>query len=151
MEKESIVQVLSSAKVAHLKCVQKAKSLISGMPINNEVIPLGYKDCMFGKWFYSVGQEISMMPGMSVMDSIGMKHKELHEIYFKIFQIYFTEDEKSFFSKLLKIKRKISSEEQEIAEQYYEELKVTSKELLRLTGKLERRIGALSEDFFNTK
>ncbi|MFT5660881.1 MAG: hypothetical protein ACI9TV_001525 [Sulfurimonas sp.] len=151
MEKESIVQELRSAKVAHLKWVQRAKSLISGMPIEKEAIPLDYTDCIFGKWFYSAGQDIVMMPGMNVMESIGIKHTELHQIYFKIFQVYFGEGGKSFFSRLLKIKRKVSSAEQEMAERYYDELEAVSKELLDLIGKLERRIGALGEDFFSVK
>ena len=51
----------------------------------------------------------------------------------------------------IKIKKKVSSAEQEMAEQYYDELESVSKELLELIGKLERRIAALGEDFFNTK
>ena len=149
MEKENILDELRSAKVAHLKWVQRAKSLISGVPIEKEAIPLDYTDCMFGKWFYSVGQEIALMPGMTIMDSIGEKHTALHSIYFKIFQIYFGDQARSFFSKLLKMKKKVSSAEQEMAEQYYEELESVSKELLDMIGRLERRINALGEEFFN--
>lgn len=151
MEKESILQELRSAKVAHLKWVQRAKSLISGMPVEKESIPLDYTDCIFGKWFYSVGQDIALMPGMSVMESIGTKHTDLHQVYFKIFQVFFGEMNKSFFSKLLKMKKKVSPAEQEMAERYYDELEAISKELLDLIGKLERRINALGEDFFNKK
>ena len=151
MEKESIIQELRSAKVAHLKWVQRAKSLISGMPIEKEAIPLDYTECMFGKWFYSAGQDIIMMPGMSVMESIGTKHTELHQIYFKIFQVYFGEGGQGFFSRLLKMKKKVSSAEQEMAEQYFDELESVSKDLLELIGRLERRISALGEDFFSLK
>ncbi|MDQ7060191.1 MAG: CZB domain-containing protein [Sulfurimonas sp.] len=106
MDKESILNQLRSAKVAHLKWVQRAKSLIEGTPVAKEAIPLDYTDCAFGKWFYSDGQDIILMPGMSVMDSIGEKHTDLHQIYFKIFQVYFGEGGRSFFSKLLKMKKK---------------------------------------------
>ena len=99
MEKENILNELRSAKVAHLKWVQRAKSLISGMPVEKEAIPLDYTDCVFGKWFYSVGQEIALMPGMSVIDTIGEKHTALHNMYFKIFQIYFGDTTRSFFFK----------------------------------------------------
>ena len=149
MEKDNVLQELRSAKVAHLKWVQRAKSLISGMPIEKEAIPLDYTDCMFGKWFYSDGQDIALMPGMSVMESIGAKHTELHQMYFKIFQVYFGENTRSFFSKLLKLKKKVSSAEQEMAEHYYADLESISKELLDMIGRLERRINALGEDFFN--
>ena len=148
MEKENILNELRAAKVAHLKWVQRAKSLISGTPVAKEAIPLDYTECVFGKWFYSDGQDIALLPGMSVMDSIGEKHTELHQIYFNIFEIYFGEGKKSFFSKLLKIKKKVSPEEKEIAQKYYEELEAVSKELLDMIGRLERRINALGKDFF---
>lgn len=151
MEKENILNELRSAKVAHLKWVQRAKSLISGMPVEKEAIPLDYTDCMFAKWFYSVGQEIALMPGMSVMDAIGEKHTALHNVYFKIFQIYFGDTTRSFFSKLLKIKKKVSSAEEEMALQYYNNLEGISKELLEMIGRLERRINALGEEFFSAK
>ena len=151
MEKENLLNELRSAKVAHLKWVQRAKSLISGMPVEKEAIPLDYTDCVFGKWFYSVGQEIALLPGMSVIDTIGEKHTALHNMYFKIFQIYFGDTGRSFFSKLLKMKKKVSRAEEEMALQYYNELEGISKELLEVIGRLERRINALSEEFFTTK
>lgn len=151
VEKENVLQELRAAKVAHLKWVQRAKSLISGMPVEKEAIPLDYTDCIFGKWFYSDGQDIALMPGMSVMESIGAKHIDLHQIYFKIFQIYFGEGSKSLFSKLFKLKKKVSSAEQEMAEEYYAELEGVSKELVDMIGRLERRINALEADFFKRK
>ena len=151
MDKENILQELRAAKVAHLKWVQRAKSLISGIPVEKEAIPLDYTDCVFGKWFYGDGQNIALMPGMSVMDSIGAKHTDLHEVYFKIFQIYFGEANKSFFLKLLNIKKKISPAEAEMAKRYYMELEGISKELVDMIGRLERRINALGEEFFTGK
>ena len=151
MEKENLLNELRSAKVAHLKWVQRAKSLISGMPVEKEAIPLDYTDCVFGKWFYSVGQEIALLPGMSVIDTIGEKHTALHNMYFKIFQIYFGDTGRSFFSKLLKMKKKVSRAEEEMALQYYNELEGISKELLEVIGRLERRINALGEEFFTAK
>ena len=151
MDKESILEELSAAKLAHLKWVKRAKSLISGMSMEKEGIPVECTDCVFGKWFYSTGQDMIIKPGMTVLESIGTKHTEFHQIYFKIFQVYFSDEEKSFFSKFLNIKRKISPSEQEMAEGYYAELEVVSKELLDLLSKLERRISALDRDFFSAK
>ena len=148
MEKDSILEHLRSAKVAHLKWVQRAKSLIANIPIKEESIPLDYTECAFGKWFYSDAQALSLMPGMDCIKLIEEKHTELHNVYFKIFQIYFSDTNRSFFSKMLNIKKKISEAEQEMAQQYYDELEKISKELLSYIERLERRIGALSESFF---
>lgn len=149
MQKDKILNELRAAKIAHLKWVQRARSLISGIPVEKEAIPLDYTDCVFGKWFYNEGQDITLLPGMSVMELIGAKHIELHETYFKIFQIYFGNMNQSFFSKLLNLKKKVSHSEQEMAEHYYSDLEATSKELLDYIGRLERRLNALGNDFFN--
>ena len=149
MKKDNILTELRSAKVAHLKWVQRAKALISNEDISKESIPLDYTECLFGKWFYSDAQELALRPGMDCISQIGIKHTELHEIYFKIFQIYFGEANKSFFSKLLKLKKKVLPAEQNIALEHYEQLEAVSKELLAQIEKLERRVNALEESFFN--
>ena len=151
MEKESITEHLRSAKLAHLKWVQRAKSLISNIPIKEEAIPLDYTECAFGKWFYSDAQELALMPGMDCIKLIEEKHTELHNIYFKIFQIYFSDTNRSFFSKMLKLRKKVSPAEQDIAQQYYEDLENVSKELLGYIERLDRRINALSENFFDRR
>ena len=149
MDKENIINELRAAKVAHLKWVQRAKSLISGMPVEKEAIPRDYTECVFGQWYYSDGQDIALLPGMSVMDSIGTKHQELHDMYFKIFQVYFGTGAQGFFSKLLKMKKKISEAEKEMAQHYFKDLENISQELLDLIGRLERRVNALGEEFFS--
>ena len=67
----------------------------------------------------------------------------------KIFQIYFGEANKSFFSKLFNLRKKVSEAEQDTARQYYENLKNISDELLKHIEKLERRISALSPSAFD--
>lgn len=151
MEKDSIIEHLRAAKLAHLKWVQRARSLISNIPIKEESIPLDYTECAFGKWFYSDAQELALMPGMDCIKLIEDKHTELHNVYFKIFQIYFSDTNRSFFSKMLKLRKKVSEAEQEIAQQYYENLEDISKELLSYIERLERRVSALSEDFFQRR
>ena len=151
MEKESIIEHLRNAKMAHLKWVQRAKSLISNIPIKEEAIPLDYTECAFGKWFYTEAQELALMPGMDCIKLIEEKHTELHNIYFKIFKIYFSDTNRSFFSKMLNLRKKVSTAEQDIAQEYYVELEETSKELLGYIERLERRVSALSDTFFQRR
>jgi hypothetical protein len=149
MDKVNALEHLRNAKKAHLKWLQRAKALISNIPVEKDAIPMDYTECMFGQWFYSEGQELALMPGMDCIGSIGSKHQELHDEYLKIFKIYFGEANKSFFSKLFNLKKKVGETEQEIARQYYENLKLISDDLLKLIERLERRISALPETAFS--
>ena len=149
MDKNEVLDHLRNAKKAHLKWIQRAKALISNIPVEKDAIPMDYTECMFGQWFYSDGQEIALMPGMDCISQIGTKHQELHDEYIKIFKIYFGDANKSFFSKLFNLKKKVSETEQDIARQYYENLKHISDELLKHIEKLERRISALPQSAFD--
>lgn len=148
MQKEETLEHLRAAKAAHLKWVQRAKFLVSDVEMDKDAIPLDYTECAFGCWFYGDGQTILMMPGMDCAQMIGEKHRELHESYLKIFQIYFGKEKKSFFSKLFSKKKKISPEGHILAKEYYEELKKISEELLAYISRLERRINALPQEAF---
>ena len=115
MNKNEVLDHLRDAKKAHLKWLQRAKALISNIPVEKDAIPMDYTECMFGQWFYSDGQKIAMMAGMDCIAEIGVKHQALHDEYLKIFKIYFGDANKSFFSKLFNLKKHVSESEQEIA------------------------------------
>lgn len=148
MQKNEVLEHLRNAKVAHLKWVQRGKTLVSNIPVEKDAIPMDYTACMFGQWFYSDGQRIAMMAGMDCIGEIGKKHQELHDEYVKIFKIYFGDAHKSFFSKLFNLKKHVSEAEQDIAKEYYNTLKEISEELLKLIDKLERRVSALPQTAF---
>ena len=149
MDKNEVLDHLRAAKKAHLKWLQRAKALISDIPVEKDAIPVDYTECMFGQWFYSDGQKIAMMAGMDCISEIGIKHQELHDEYIKIFKIYFGNANKSFFSKLFNLRKHVSTAEQEIAREYYDNLKKISDELLKQIEKLERRISALQQSAFD--
>ena len=149
MNKNEVLDHLRDAKKAHLKWLQRAKALISNIPVEKDAIPMDYTECMFGQWFYSDGQKIAMMAGMDCIAEIGVKHQALHDEYLKIFKIYFGDANKSFFSKLFNLKKHVSESEQEIAKEFYNTLKGISDDLLKLIDKLERRITALQQSAFD--
>jgi GTP-dependent phosphoenolpyruvate carboxykinase len=70
----------------------------------------------------------------------------LHEQYLKIFSIYFSSKKQGFFAKLLKTKKKVSTSEQKIAEDYYQKIENISQELINELDILERRILAISNE-----
>jgi hypothetical protein len=148
MTKEEILTHLRAAKSAHIKWVQKAKMLINGIEVEKDAIPVNSTECKFGQWFYGDGQILNALSNNppECMVSIEELHTELHDIYMKIFRIYFSKPSGGFFSKLFGSKNKITTEDQKSAEVYYEELEDVSKKLLEEINRLERRLLAVPEE-----
>lgn len=151
MQKEAVLERLAAAKKAHIKWVNRAKSLVEGLPIDKDAIPMDSTECQFGTWFYSDGQKLNMLTNMDCMGTIETLHTQLHDTYLKIFKLYFGEDKRSFFSKLFNTKSKIGEMEKEMARDYFGHLEGISKKLLEEIGKLERRLYAMPGDTFAEK
>ena len=150
MKKEDVLHHLRAAKSAHIKWVQKAKMLINGIEVSEDAIPVNSTECKFGIWFYSDGQILNSLSNnpLECMQSIESLHFELHDIYLKIFSIYFSENKKpGFFAKLFGFNKKnITSIEQEKAKEYFHNMEQISHELLDEINRLERRLLAVSEE-----
>ncbi len=151
MNKTETLDQLSAAKKAHIKWVNRAKSLVEGIPVEKDAIPVDSTECQFGTWFYGEGQKLYAMSSMDCLDIIENLHFQLHDIYMKIFKLYFGETNRSFFSKLFKMKKKVSDQEKEMAKEYFAKLQEVSKELLDEIGKLERRLHAMPQSSFEEK
>ena len=150
MKKEEILGHLRAAKSAHIKWLQKAKLLINGIDIQEESIPIDSTECKFGKWFYSNGQVLNSLSNnpLECMQKMESLHFTLHDIYLKIFTIYFAENKKKgFFAKLFGFKRKeISEAEHTLAEEHYQMMEKVSQDLLDEINRLERRLIAISDE-----
>ncbi len=149
MDKADILSQLNAAKQAHLGWVKRAKSLIEGASVEENQIPVECTACAFGKWFYSDAQGLKAIPGMDILKVIEEEHTSLHDMYAKIFTIYFTREELSFLSKLFGKKKKIPQADQEMAVEHFSELQAISVKLLAAIDKLERRISALPASSFD--
>ena len=150
MNKVETVEHLHSAKKAHVKWVQRAKALIEGLPVEKDAIPVDCTECKFGQWFYGEGQNLNAIPGMDCLHEIETLHFNLHDMYMKIFKVYFGEMNRSFFSKLFNIKKKVSESDKEIAREYYNQLLEISNQLLEVIDRLERRLHAMTSDAFES-
>ena len=150
MKKEEVLEHLRAAKTAHIKWVQKAKLLINGLDIDENAIPVDSTECAFGKWFYSDGQILNALSNnpLECMQHIESLHFNLHDIYLKIFRIYFSREKKTgFFAKLFGVKRiDPSKTEKELAQEYYQDMERISHELLDEINRLERRMVAVSDE-----
>ena len=149
MNKEHVVEHLRLAKAAHIKWVQKAKLLVSGLDVQEDAIPVDSTECKFGKWFYSDGQVLNSLSNnpLECMEKIETLHFQLHDTYLKIFSVYFSNNKNGFFAKLFGIKkRSINQHEKKAALTYYGDMEIISKKLIDEINRLERRLIAMPED-----
>ena len=85
---------------------------------------------------------------MDCLHEIETLHFNLHDMYMKIFKVYFGEMDRSFFSKLFNMKKKISDSDKDVAKKYYDQLLEISHQLIAVIDRLERRLHAMSADAF---
>jgi hypothetical protein len=148
MEKDIVLQQLRAAKAAHINWVQKAKLLIEGIDIDKSAIPVNSTECRFGKWFYSEAQKLNGLRNNSLecMENIELYHASLHDVYLKIFKLYYLVENRGFFSKLFTGKKRLTEETIKLGREYFSELDNISKELLLEISRLERRVIAIGDE-----
>ena len=143
----SILQETNSAKIAHKRWVKRADHLISGLPVEKEFIPLEPTSCAFGQWFYSQGSQLRNLSSLAeVLGQIEKYHDELHDIYGRIYKIYFMMPQnRSLLHKILTFNSKdVTKDEQKEAESYYTLLEESSETLLFLVAQFETKVRELS-------
>jgi len=154
MTRAEILQEITRAKIAHKRWVKRADHLISGLPVEKEFIPLSSTSCGFGKWLYGQGASLREIDiTRHIIEEIESYHDDVHEIYSEIYKIFFILPEsKSFLSKVFTFNSKnVSTKAKEEAERYFEQLRKSSDELLKLLEKLEQEtIHITYEQLLNT-
>jgi len=148
MKKDEIVHKIRLARLAHVKWVQRAKSLVNGIPIKEEDIPLTPDACQFGKWFYSDGQILLTIFNNKTVKELEDLHNQLHEEYMNIFKIYFDLTNLNFFSKLLNQGKKISKEEIQKSKVHIRSLEEISEILIKKLNIMETKINMADEKIF---
>ena len=150
MTKESVLEHLSDAKTAHTRWVDRAALVMKGVDVKEHLKPVEVTECSFGKWLHGDGQILSGLSNNPIecMQNIERLHTDFHKHYLNIFHIYFPENkQKGFLSNIFGKKQKeIAEAEVEFAKSEYEKIKEISQELIGEINRLERRLGAVSEE-----
>ncbi len=148
MDKNIALEQLRTAKAAHISWVQKAKLLIAGLEIDKNSIPVNSTECKFGQWFYSDAQKLNALRNnnFECMATIEELHFKLHDVYLKIFKLYYSVEKQGFLAKLFGKKQTTTEETKEQAEGYYAEMEAISKELIVEINRLERRVIAIPKE-----
>jgi len=148
MKKNEIIQKIRDARLAHIKWVQRAKSLVNGFPIEKDAIPLSYDSCAFGQWFYGDGQILRAIFNEKSVNEVENFHIELHDEYMNIFKIYFDLNKLGFFAKIFKNTKKISEYEREQATRHLRALEEISQKLIQRLNIMETKINMADEEIF---
>lgn len=146
MNKNEVIATLNSAILSHKKWVSNALALIEGVPLDKEQVPVNSTECEFGKWYYSVGQNLIEIPGFKDIEE---SHDKLHRTYMEIFAILFGEGYKpSFFNKLIGRSNKVLAANRKEAMGKYAILEKQSKTIITQLQQIEKIITAMNEKQF---
>ncbi len=147
MDKATTLESIQNARKAHLAQMDKIALAIEGQKVEDPTA-VTKTECGFGKWLYDDNNRLREILGSFFYDKLELLHDKWHKEYFRIFEIFFKEEKKGFFSKVLGAS-KISDMDVDKAKLYHSELKTTTEELLKALASSERRISALPESKFN--
>ena len=146
MTVSSILHQTNNAKIAHTKWVRRIDHLISGLPVEQKMIPLDPTFCEFGQWFYSQGSKLRTLDSLKeILEKIEKQHDEAHDIYGKIYTIYFlTPHKRTLLRKIVTLNNKeVTKIEKEEARAYYHTLVEKSRLVLSLMEEFEIKIREL--------
>lgn len=145
MNKEELVTVIRNAKAGHKRWVENALSLIEGLPLDKNQVPVNATDCVFGKWYYGEGQGLKSLPSYREVEQY---HDALHKTYREIFMLLFGEDkaETSLFSRLFGTSQKSSEEKRKLAKDKYLILRQQSKIIMKKLDDLEAMIITMNQE-----
>ncbi len=150
MTKEEIIEKLQKAKNSDLQWIDRAKNLIAGTKNDEGVVPVEANESEFGKWFYNEGQKLKKLSNnpLECMKNIEILHQQLHDRYFEIYHIYFSDAKKAgFFSKLMGAKRQtLSEEEKQHVKELLNNMQRHAKEFVDEVERLERRLEAVAQE-----
>ena len=139
---------ISNAREAHEHWLRRAKHLIEGLPVSEEMIPLDPSSCEFGRWYYSIKLKLQKFPQFEeLLAHIEEYHTKLHETYLDIYKIYFIELKRSWLmSKIIDSPPEPSSEQKKRAYRYFDEMEEISEQLMKEFDSFEMSSRLLKEE-----
>lgn len=143
MDKKQLIANLRAAKSAHIKWRSYAQALVAGLPVSENQVPVIHTDCVFGRWYYGQGQQLSALPGYQAIE---IPHEALHGIYMQIFKLLFEMEDTGFFAKLVGSTRKNDERRRDQINTLLNNLVEMSKTLLTAIELLEQEIMRMEDE-----
>ncbi|MEA1983671.1 MAG: CZB domain-containing protein [Campylobacterota bacterium] len=146
MTKLEMTEAIEKAKAVHLAQMDKIKSEMLGKTVSNPTAP-GKTECEYGVWFYGNEEIMKNILGLQLFEHLERDHAQWHQDYHSIHKLFFKEEKKGLFSKILGKKHDEMTLDK--AKLYYSELEKDTKALLLTIESALRRVSALSESKFS--
>jgi hypothetical protein len=146
MTKTQMLDALENAKQTHLAQMDKIKAVIAGKEVKHPTA-LGKMECECGIWFYSHEEQMKQILGLQLFERLDRSHENWHRDYVSIYEIYFKEEKKGFFAKILGT-NKVDDLQRDKAKLYFVELQKDTEELLAISEAAIRRVSALNDSKF---
>lgn len=146
MTKSQMIEAIENAKEVHKTQMNKIKSEISGKKIDKPTAP-GKMECECGIWFHANEKEMKNILGLQLFEHLDRDHEKWHTDYVNIYKLFFVEEKKGIFSKLLG-----SGHDQmkiDKAKVYFSELEKDTQALLLTADVALRRVMALQDSKFS--
>jgi len=87
---KAFIDRIRKAKSAHIRWRSFAQALVSGVPIDDEKLPLDHTACGFGVWYHGEGKQT--LGHLASYDGIYTPHEMLHAIYKRIYDLLNVDD-----------------------------------------------------------
>jgi len=146
MSKAEVLEKIKNAKNAHNANMKKALLLSEGIPLEGDPVPVGFRECAFGKWLYGDEAQVRRALGEAQYSEIETLHKAWHDEYNKIYDVYYKDGKKGFLGKLFGGRPKLSELEREKAKNYCGDLKEITWSLTKKMEAIEKRVERMPSD-----
>ena len=147
MDKQQTLEDVTKVKKYHEAQMSKIEKLLDGGEVESPT-PTDKTQCVFGAWLYAPENHLEEIIGEMFYKELEVAHASWHVEYIKVYNIFFKDKKKGFFSGLMG-GNKIDDLEIDKAKMYYHELKDYSKAMLDALATCERRMNAICETKFH--
>jgi hypothetical protein len=80
--KQELLALIRRAKSSHIRWRAYAQGLVSGVPVDNDRLPVKHTDCKFGQWYY--GDGMRQLGHLDIFRDVAGPHEMLHAVYAQI-------------------------------------------------------------------
>lgn len=143
MAKQYVIDTIAEAKKAHQLWVNYARALIDKIPVTKEQIPIDTHICQFGQWLYKNKKHLEYT---GFFDELEKQHNEIHELYHKIYCLFFNKEKFENPEKVIGQEIIVSMDTLKEVHFLFQELKHKSYLLISSLNKLEEIVIHLSDD-----
>jgi hypothetical protein len=80
--KQELLALIRRAKSSHIRWRAYAQGLVSGVPVDDDRLPVKHTECKFGQWYY--GEGMRQLGHLEIFRDVAGAHEMLHAVYAQI-------------------------------------------------------------------